>query len=204
MASRKRLVKYDRLSDTGKSGITGLVGVKNRTPLLYAFVGKEGAWRITPLKKTQAASENRIFPIAEFDTADEVLRCFRKNDLIPYCFKEGRQTAKIAGKPVPATERRKHFRKTVRLHGECVNRRNGERHGIRIENLSFSGAKLILPRPPKTRPADTLFIRFDLDDRKNSRIERRLKPTRIHQHTIAGEFVDPPAYDPKLGFYFLE
>ncbi|RTZ94684.1 MAG: hypothetical protein DSY90_15515 [Deltaproteobacteria bacterium] len=92
------------------------------------------------------------------------------------------------------------YRKSVRLTGQCQHMRTNQREVIQINDLSMNGIGFTHPCPIDLSIGDTLKVAFRLDDRRNSKIQLRVKITRIDNHSIGAEFVGS-RYEPSLGFY---
>lgn len=102
-------------------------------------------------------------------------------------------------------EFRKYFRKKVRLLGFCTVERTGQEYPIEVRDVSLEGVGFALADKtvvPDMLPGDVVEVRFRLDNRAKSLVERRgeIRPLR-------GEFIGvelfPVAYDKDLGGYLL-
>jgi hypothetical protein len=92
------------------------------------------------------------------------------------------------------------YRKSVQLTGQCVHVNTHKREVIQVSDLSMDGMGFIHPTPIDLSIGDTLKVAFRLDDQRNSKIQLRVKVTRIAGHAIGAQFIQP-FHAAALGFY---
>ena len=92
------------------------------------------------------------------------------------------------------------YRKSVQLVGQCEHLKSHKREVVQISDLSMNGIGFVHPSPIDLSLGDTLKIGFRLDDQRNSKIQLRVKVTRIDGRSIGAEFIGSQ-YEPALGFY---
>ncbi len=128
-------------------------------------------------------------------------------DARPFLDKNPRFDARCScGAITPALlEFRKSFRKKVRLLGVCIVERTGQEYPIEVRDVSFEGVGFAMADKtvvPDIVVGDVVEVRFRLDNRAKSLVERRGEI-----RTLRGNFVGvelfPVAYDKELGGYLL-
>lgn len=103
-------------------------------------------------------------------------------------------------------ERRKFFRKEVSLAGTLFDR-DGNKHEIRILDLSRTGVKMKRLTTQSVTMGQHLVIEFTLDDPKKSHIKREIVIRSTANELAAGEFTDLKSYshdDKMIGFYLMK
>jgi len=110
---------------------------------------------------------------------------------------------------------RQKYRKLTNLRGEYLNLTHKQKnnrgheslqaHQCQIVNISLTGLGLLVFPEHGVKQGDTLRVRFILDDRKKSKIDRQLVVRVVRKDYIGGEFIDDAyhTYDKTLGFYLL-
>lgn len=102
-------------------------------------------------------------------------------------------------------EFRKYFRKKVRLVGQCVVERTGQEYSIEVRDVSLEGVGFALADRsvvPDLMPGDVVTVRFRLDNRAKSLVERRGEVRSMRGDFIGVELY-PVAYDKQLGGYLI-
>ncbi len=103
-------------------------------------------------------------------------------------------------------ERRKFFRKKVKLPGKCVLKGGSREVSIIVKDLSRQGLGFeVMGRLP-FKVGDLLMVEFSLDNGSRTLIRKEVKVQLISGETVGAEFhsVDPQnVYDKELGFYLL-
>jgi hypothetical protein len=102
-------------------------------------------------------------------------------------------------------ELRKHYRKKTHLRGhyreQGVLKNVGDIH---VEDLSMVGMGFTANNHSRLKAGQKLEVTFHLDDRRRSRIEKKVLIKWKNNHRIGGEFTLPQAhYDSALGFYLM-
>ena len=110
---------------------------------------------------------------------------------------------------------RKKYRKLTNLRGEYlnlthkqVNNQGHEQlqvHQCQIVNISLTGLGLLVFSGHAVKQGDRIRVRFTLDDKKKSEIDRKLIARVVRKDYIGCEFIDDAyhIYDKTLGFYLL-
>ena len=103
----------------------------------------------------------------------------------------------------PEQELRVGFRKKVSLQGEFKHSNKKMFGRITVHDLSMQGISFETRKPEGVKIGDFLDISFVLDDRKRSRIKRRVNVRIIEGKRITGDYHNPPPHDKHLGFYLM-
>ena len=98
-------------------------------------------------------------------------------------------------------EYRKHHRKEVRLSGEYINPKTGEKGEAIIRELSLTGIRFESLRPHKLSTDDMLEVRFRLDDPQKSEIRKPARVMWVRDRFVGTSFSEENLYEKKLGFY---
>jgi hypothetical protein len=98
-------------------------------------------------------------------------------------------------------EFRKQYRKNVRLSGEYIARKKGEKVEIIIRELSMKGLRFESLRPHNLSKNDTLDVTFKLDNPMRSEIRRIFKVIWIRDRMVGANCIEPQLYEKDLGFY---
>ena len=98
-------------------------------------------------------------------------------------------------------EYRKHHRKEVRLPGEYINPKTGEKGDVIIRQLSLAGIRFESLGPHKISTDDMLEVRFRLDDPQRSEIRKSAKVMWVRDRLAGTSFSETNLYEKKLGFY---
>ncbi len=106
-------------------------------------------------------------------------------------------------------ERRRYFRKTVRLQGQYRQAPGGRHLGrgaVAILDLSRSGVKMRLANDNTVRIGDRIIVEFKLDDRKRSHVRQETVVRRVDGADLGAEFAPTDPADPNtkvIGFYLF-
>ena len=110
---------------------------------------------------------------------------------------------------------RQKYRKLTNIRGEYINLTHKQEnnqgheqlqeHHCQIVNISLTGLGLLVFSGHGVKRGDRLRVRFTLDDKKKSEIDRKLIARVVRKDYIGCEFVDDAyhTYDKILGFYLL-
>jgi hypothetical protein len=110
---------------------------------------------------------------------------------------------------------RQKYRKLTNLRGEYFNLTHEQKnnrgheslqvHQCQIVNISLTGLGLLVFSGHGIRQGDRLRVRFNLDDKRKSEIDRKLIVRGVRGNSIGCEFIDDSyqKYDKILGFYLL-
>lgn len=102
-------------------------------------------------------------------------------------------------------EFRKYFRKKVHLVGFCTVERTGQEYPIEVRDVSLEGVGFALADKTVVSdmlPGDVVEVRFRLDNRAKSLVERRGEIRTLRGEFVGVEFFSV-AYDKDLGGYLL-
>jgi hypothetical protein len=112
------------------------------------------------------------------------------------------------GHPYPVSlERRRYFRKAVDLRGiffQTVNGRQVDKGPMVVLDLSRTGMRIRLNESRPLRIGDTLVVKFQLDDRQQSLINKESIVRRIDGVDLGAEFIASDVTDAStraIGFY---
>ena len=103
-------------------------------------------------------------------------------------------------------ERRKHYRKKVKLAGKCAFINGSHQFPIVVRDLSRQGLGFEVWDRAPFKVGDRLTVEFKLDNDKQTAIRKDVIVQLISGETIGAEFysADPQnVYDKELGFYLL-
>ena len=98
-------------------------------------------------------------------------------------------------------EFRKHYRKNVRLPGEYIIQRKGEKGEIIIREVSLGGIRFESLRPHQISPNDTLEVKFKLDNPLRSEIRKKVRVIWVKDRMVGAMYSEPKGNDTDLGFY---
>jgi hypothetical protein len=98
-------------------------------------------------------------------------------------------------------EFRKHYRKKVRLPGEYIIQKRGEKGEIIIRDLSLGGIRFESLRPHQISTDDTLEVKFKLDNPLRSEICKLVKVKFVRDRIIGAQYSEIKLYKKELGFY---
>ncbi len=100
-------------------------------------------------------------------------------------------------------ERRKFFRKNIKLKGTCQSEKDMSPVFVTIVDLSRSGCKIQLNNESNTfLENDKIFIEFNLDDTSHSHITKSAVIRSNRDGMIGAEFESIDEYD-KIGHYLM-
>lgn len=101
-------------------------------------------------------------------------------------------------------EKRKKYRKETNLPGNYVNLNAANDKGIMVVlDISSSGLKLKLNVKRNFKSGDALRVSFNLDDKRRTRIEKKVVVQNVNGNFIGVAFAPEEPDDPALGFYLL-
>ena len=103
-------------------------------------------------------------------------------------------------------DRRKHYRKELKLTGSFVRLVSGKPAGMGnmiVRDLSLTGMKLEVYENLDFSEGDELQVEFRLDDVKNTLIKKRVVIRNIKNSYIGAAFVQSGIEDTTLGFYLM-
>lgn len=106
-------------------------------------------------------------------------------------------------------ERRRHFRKPVRLKGslaKIADRVSATADPVAVLDLSRAGVRLRLRQERSLRIGDRLLLQFQLDDAKQSTVRKESVVRRINGADLGAEFTPADPNDPNtkaIGFYLF-
>jgi hypothetical protein len=101
-------------------------------------------------------------------------------------------------------EFRKFYRKTTKLSGDYVLLPEKIHRGrLTVVNISRGGAGLQILGSHRLQPGLEIQLRFTLDDKHLSLIDKRAVVRLIMKNYIGCEFVGDSSHDKELGFYLM-
>jgi len=101
-------------------------------------------------------------------------------------------------------EVRKAYRKETRLHGNYVKDSAGEEQGgIIVRNISLSGIGFITLTKHNLKQGDKVKLKFTLDDKRRSEIEKNGVVRVVNDKSIGCQFTGSDQQDEALGFYLM-
>ena len=101
-------------------------------------------------------------------------------------------------------EVRKAYRKETRLHGKYVKHAGDEEQGkIIVRNISLSGIGFTTLTKHNLKQGDKLKLKFTLDDKRRSEIEKDGIVKVVNDKSIGCQFMDFDQRDEALGFYLM-
>lgn len=103
----------------------------------------------------------------------------------------------------PEQELQVGFRKKVSLSGEFKHFNKRMFGRISVHDISMQGIGFTTLKPQGFEVAELLDISVTLDDRKRTRIKRRVSIRIIEGQDITADFYNPPPFDKHLGFYLM-
>jgi len=95
------------------------------------------------------------------------------------------------------------FRKKVALIGEFKHFTKRMFGRIAVHDISMQGIGFTTLKPENFEVSDLLDVNVTLDDRKRTRIKRRVSIRIIEGQNIIADFYNPPPFDKRLGFYLM-
>jgi hypothetical protein len=134
-------------------------------------------------------------------------KCNAKRSLDATPFKDARQAMKVnctCGEVFRcAFEFRKHFRKKVRLEGTYSIPKTKESGDVLIDNLSIEGIGFnVLNESHNIEHGSVLTMRFKLDNKQETVVERTVKVTSVRGGSVGGMFFGS-ARNKTVGFYLM-
>jgi hypothetical protein len=198
------------LNESQKLEIKRILGVRNKFPMVLAFLQGTNDWNILRgLNNEPLDAEKRLKHVATFFNVGDVLAYFQRMDLTPFCpasdinhDNPGTERAREQSKK-EMLHRRHQFRKNVSLEGRAFHKGAMESHEVLITDLSFNGAGFYTIGPSLIRKEDILSLDFTLNNKKQSRIERNIEVKHVAGRKVGGEFLYKPRLDADLGFYLM-
>ncbi|MCK5230636.1 MAG: hypothetical protein KAR13_10245 [Desulfobulbaceae bacterium] len=101
-------------------------------------------------------------------------------------------------------EFRKKYRKSTHLEGYYSSLPAGrERNTMIVKNISRTGIGFATLSMHSLKKNDKIRIKFTLDDRKRSEIDKEIIVRMVNNEYISGEFADSDSLGKALGFYLM-
>ncbi|MDY6987106.1 MAG: PilZ domain-containing protein [Thermodesulfobacteriota bacterium] len=106
---------------------------------------------------------------------------------------------------LPVTfEFRKAYRKETSLQGFYAKAPPAQAPGkIEVKDISMTGIRFVTASPHTLRKGDEVIVRFTLDDRKRSKIEKKAVVRWIKERSVGCRFSESVQYDKVFGFYLM-
>jgi len=98
-------------------------------------------------------------------------------------------------------EFRTKYRKDVRLPGEYIAKKKGEKGEIIIRELSLTGIRFESLKPHQISTDDTLEVKFKLDNPLKKEIRKLVKVIWIKDRIVGAHYIETKFYEKDLGFY---
>ena len=98
-------------------------------------------------------------------------------------------------------EFRKNYRKNVRLPGEYIEKKTGEKGDVIIRDLSLTGIRFESLKPHQISTNDILEVKFKLDNPVRSKILKLAKPIWVRDRLVAAHYSETKLFEKDLGFY---
>jgi len=98
-------------------------------------------------------------------------------------------------------EYRKHYRKNVKLPGEYIVQKSGEKGEVIIRELSLTGIRFESMKPHQISKDDILDMKFRLDNPRRSEIRRLTKIIWIDNRNVGVQFNETKLFETDLAFY---
>ena len=98
-------------------------------------------------------------------------------------------------------EFRKQYRKNVRLPGEYIIQKKGEKGEIIIRDLSLGGIRFESLRPHQISTDDMLEVKFKLDNSMRSEIRKLVKVIWVRDNIVGIQYSEMKSSETDLGFY---
>jgi len=123
-------------------------------------------------------------------------------------FKGPRRCLKIrctCNSSLPVTfEFRKAYRKKTNLQGFYSKIPPAQSPGkIEVKDLSMTGMRFVTASPHTLRKGDEVMVKFILDDRNRSKIEKKAVVRWVKDRAIGCRFSESVQYDKVFGFYLM-
>jgi hypothetical protein len=100
-------------------------------------------------------------------------------------------------------ELRAYYRKKTRLCGHYATSESGKSGSIIVEDLSFTGLGFRTRFPHTLRLGEVIDLRFVLDNKVQSEVQKKAIIRRIQGYFIGAQFCDLKAFDKELGYYLM-
>ncbi len=101
-------------------------------------------------------------------------------------------------------EFRKAYRKDIKLAGEFYHVKNrGSRGRVMVINISKTGIGFQVMGAVNIKEGNELQVSFNLDDKHNSLIDKKVLVRLVKNNYVGCEFTDKTTHDKALGFYLM-
>jgi hypothetical protein len=101
-------------------------------------------------------------------------------------------------------EFRKAYRKKTSLQGFYATVQPARAPGkIEVKDLSMTGMRFVTASPHALRKGDEVIVKFTLDDRNRSRIEKKVVVQWTKEREVGCRFSESVQYDKVFGFYLM-
>lgn len=98
-------------------------------------------------------------------------------------------------------EFRTKYRKDVRLPGEYIAKKTGEKGEVIIRELSLTGVRFESLKPHQISTDETLEVNFKLDNPLKSEIRKKVKAIWVRDRIVGAHYIETKLYEKDLGFY---
>ncbi len=201
-----KFLQYSKLSPAQKKTISIVIGFKDKIPITFAKNRGSLGWDIMQHRDKSILSKNKdLLTITIKDSLKDVISYFNKHMLFPY-FPVNNNIENQEKKKSSTTikNRRKYPRKTINLSGFFLNTRTKLKSKLFTQNISVRGIQFKSKSKHQIMIGDILLVNFTLKNNKQSHITREVKAVHIDNKIIGGEIINPPPFEPELGFYLMQ
>ena len=101
-------------------------------------------------------------------------------------------------------EFRKAYRKEIKVGGDYMHLPHRNPRGkMRVLNVSFTGVGMTVAGVHNIKIGNELEVKFNLDDKNNSEVRKKVIVRLIENNYIGCEFLESAKNDKTLGFYLM-
>ena len=100
---------------------------------------------------------------------------------------------------------RRAYRKMVALPGEyrILSPRASTWMNMSVCDISRNGVCIILTEPADLKKGDTLYLKFKLDNTKQTLVDKKVEVRSVGNGKIGCKFIELELYERELGFYLM-
>ncbi len=200
-----KLVKYSTLPENQRRILSTIIGFQNNIPTTYARKVNSIKWEIMQNKdKRKLSNNNDLISIGIRKTLKDVIAFCNKNRLTPFCPINKLACLELNKHLIKKNKnRRKHLRKKISLRGNFLKMYSKQNESFKTDDISLGGIKFTSKHQHSVIVGDTLMVSFVLKNKNRDRIQREIKTIYVNKNQIGGEMINPPRFDPTLGFYLM-
>ncbi len=201
-----KLIKYSTLPENQAKILSTIIGFQNNIPTTYARKANSIKWEIMQNKdKKKLSSNNDLITIGIRKSLKGVVAFFNKNRIIPFCPINKLVSLELNKHLIKKKkDRRKYQRKKIALRGNFLKMYTKQNNNFKTDDISLGGIKFTSKKKHNIVVGDTLMVNFVLRNKNRDRIQREIKTIYVNENQIGGEMINPPRFDPTLGFYLMQ